>query len=179
MPLACDAFRLLVRRPAFTLASMAALVVGVGAATLAYSLATALLLRPLPVDRADELVAQALSRPRIRVNQLGYPPAGPKTATWITDSDETHVFRLESGRGTTSLTGRSRPVPGIDGSSGFSVQLLDFSDLRHPGPYRVVSDDDPAAASVPFDVSPDPYRALFEDALRFFYAQRSGCRRSG
>ena len=51
-----DALRLLVRRPVFTLASMAALVVGVGAATLAYSLATALLLRPLPVERPDELV---------------------------------------------------------------------------------------------------------------------------
>ena len=51
-----DALRLLVRRPMFTLASMAALVVGVGAATLAYSLASALLLRPLPVERPEELV---------------------------------------------------------------------------------------------------------------------------
>jgi endoglucanase len=127
------------------------------------------------IGRADDLVAQAWSRPPIRVNQLGYLPDGPKTATWITDSDEPHVFGLESGGGRPSLSGRSRLVSGIDGSSGFSVQLIDFSDLRDPGTYRVVVDDDPAAASVPFDVSPDPYRGVFEDALKFFYAQRSGC----
>ena len=51
-----DACRLLVRRPLFTVASVAALVVGVGAATLACSLAQRLLLRPLRSDRPDELV---------------------------------------------------------------------------------------------------------------------------
>ena len=49
-----DAFRLLVRRPAFSVAAIATLVLGVGAATLAYVLASALLFRPLPVERPVE-----------------------------------------------------------------------------------------------------------------------------
>jgi predicted permease len=51
-----DAFRLLVRRPAFSVAAIAALVLGVGAATLAYALANALLFKPLPVERPEQLV---------------------------------------------------------------------------------------------------------------------------
>lgn len=51
-----DAFRLLIRRPAFSAAAIAALVLGVGAATLAYALANALLFKPLPVERPEQLV---------------------------------------------------------------------------------------------------------------------------
>lgn len=51
-----DALRLIVRRPTFTAASVAALVVGVGAATIAFSLLNALVLRPLPVSNPETLV---------------------------------------------------------------------------------------------------------------------------
>ena len=45
-----------VRRPLFTIMSVAALVVGVGAATIAFVLFNTLLVRPLPVDDPDSLV---------------------------------------------------------------------------------------------------------------------------
>ena len=127
------------------------------------------------IGAPEDLVALALSRPPIRVNQCGYVRNGPKTATWITRRKEPHTFRLELVGGRPSLRGRSRPVTAIDRSSGFSVHLIDFSELHDPGTYRIVVDNDPTAASVPFDVSPDPYRTVFEAALKFFYAQRSGC----
>jgi putative ABC transport system permease protein len=51
-----DAFRMIVRRPLFTSAAVAALILGVGGATTAFSLLNALVLRRLPVERPDELV---------------------------------------------------------------------------------------------------------------------------
>ena len=51
-----DAVRMSVRRPLFTLMSVAALVVGVGAATIAFVLLNSLVLRPLPVANPHELV---------------------------------------------------------------------------------------------------------------------------
>lgn len=123
----------------------------------------------------DDLVALALSRPPIRVNQLGYLPNGPKLATWITDRKESHSFTLESIGGGSSLRGQSRPLTAVDGSSGVSVQLIDFSELHDRGMYRIVVDDVPSAASVPFAVCTDLYRDVFGDALKFFYVQRSGC----
>ena len=47
---------LLVRRPFLSAAAIAALVIGVGAATISFSLLNALVLRPLPVPRSNELV---------------------------------------------------------------------------------------------------------------------------
>ena len=124
---------------------------------------------------SEDLVALALSRPPIRVNQLGYLPDGSKVATWITDRTDPHDFTLELTGGGLALRGRSRPVGTIDGSSGFLAQLIDFSELRDPGRYRVVVNGDGTVASVPFEVSPDLYRGLFQDALKLFYVQRSGC----
>ena len=51
-----DALRMSVRRPLFTILSVAALVVGVGAATIAFVLFNTLLVRPLPVEDPDSLV---------------------------------------------------------------------------------------------------------------------------
>jgi putative ABC transport system permease protein len=64
-----DAVRMIIRRPLFTATAVAALVVGVGAATVAFSLLNALLLRPLPVERPHELVyleAPSFSYPIVR-----------------------------------------------------------------------------------------------------------------
>jgi putative ABC transport system permease protein len=51
-----DACRLITRRPFLSVAAIAALVIGVGAATIACSLLNALVFRPLPVARPGELV---------------------------------------------------------------------------------------------------------------------------
>ena len=64
-----DAFRMIVRRPLFTVMSVTALLAGVGAATVAFVLLNTLLLRPLPVENPDELVyldAPSFSFPIVR-----------------------------------------------------------------------------------------------------------------
>src|SRR5215831_16325197 len=50
------AFRGLLRTPAFTIAAVASIAIGVGATTAIYSVASALLLHPLPYKDADRLV---------------------------------------------------------------------------------------------------------------------------
>jgi hypothetical protein len=66
------ALRGLLRRPAFTLAAVLTLALGLGATTAIFSVVYSVLIKPLPYPNADELV-------RIRHSAAGYPnlPAAP------------------------------------------------------------------------------------------------------
>ncbi len=126
-----DACRLLVRRPLFTAASVAALVLGVGAATLAYSLASALLFRPLPVDRPEELAylsAPSFSYPIVQevraqssffADAFGWTLEQYDTA-WGTEAERSLVL---------AATGNIHQVLGVKPSTG---RLLTSDDDR-PG----------------------------------------------
>jgi endoglucanase len=119
------------------------------------------------------MVLRALARPRVRVNQLGYAPDGPKVATWITDSIEPHGFVVQSTTGSVIFQGRSEPA-GLDETSGFGLQLLEFTDLTAPGEYRIIIDGDAHNQSVRFPVADGLFGTVARDALTFFYTQRSG-----
>ncbi|HKG95157.1 MAG TPA: hypothetical protein VKA84_24785, partial [Gemmatimonadaceae bacterium] len=67
------AARALRRAPAFALVAVAVVAVGVGANVLVFSLANALLLRPLPVPDADELVRVGRSTRGARFGTVSYP----------------------------------------------------------------------------------------------------------
>ncbi|WP_422756759.1 glycoside hydrolase family 9 protein [Micromonospora sp. WMMD708] len=109
--------------------------------------------------------------PRVRVNQVGYLPGGPKNATVVTESTEALPWQLKSAAGTVVASGRSTPR-GVDAASGQNVQTVDFSSFRTPGTgYTLVADGE---TSHPFDISGDLYDRLRADAMQFFYAQRSG-----
>ena len=101
-----------------------------------------------------DLAEQARSRPGVRVNQVGYLPDGPKAATVPAPGP----FTVRAGDRTV-WSGVS------DG------RVADFSGLRAPGTYTVEAG---GAVSHPFRIGPDVYDGLLGDALRFFYAQRSG-----
>ncbi|TDB71352.1 glycoside hydrolase family 9 protein [Micromonospora sp. KC723] len=109
--------------------------------------------------------------PRVRVNQVGYLPGGPKNATVVTEKTEPLDWELRSAAGTVVASGRSTPR-GVDEASGQHVQTVDFSTHRTPGTgYTLVADGE---TSHPFDISGTVYDRLRSDALQFFYAQRSG-----
>jgi endoglucanase len=101
-----------------------------------------------------DLAEQAAARPGVRVNQVGYLPGGPKAATVPAPGP----FAVRSG-GRTAWTGVT------DG------RVADFSGLREPGLYTIEAG---GAVSHPVRIGPDVYDGLRGDALRFFYAQRSG-----
>jgi len=109
--------------------------------------------------------------PRVRVNQVGYLPQGPKIATLVTAATTALPWELRDGAGTTVAHGLSKPR-GTDVSSGQNVQTIDFSSYRVKGHgFTVVADGE---TSRPFDLDPSAYAQLSADALKFYYPQRSG-----
>ncbi len=115
-----------------------------------------------------------MRRPRVRTNQLGYLPAGPKRATWVTGAVEPAAFAVHGPDGEVVLRGMSEPWPvRPEPSSGMAVHVIDFSSLTRPGEgYRVVAGDD---AGHPVRVAHDLYGPFARDALSAFYPLRSGC----
>ena len=70
--------RMLVKNPGFTLIAIASIAIGVGANAAMFSLADGLVLRPLPVPRADQVVSVSATAPRasetffLTTNRLSY-----------------------------------------------------------------------------------------------------------
>ncbi|WP_088979664.1 glycoside hydrolase family 9 protein [Micromonospora coxensis] len=109
--------------------------------------------------------------PRVRVNQVGYLPGGPKNATVVTEATDPLRWELRSAAGAVVASGESTPR-GVDEASGQNVQTIDFSAVKTPGAgYTLVADGE---TSHPFDISGDLYDRLRADSMQFFYAQRSG-----
>ncbi len=109
--------------------------------------------------------------PRVRVNQVGYLPDGPKNATLVTAATEALDWRLENAAGAVVASGRTTPR-GVDAASGQNVHTIAFSGFTIAGSgYTLVAD---GQTSHPFDISRTVYERLRPDALQFFYIQRSG-----
>jgi predicted permease len=136
-----DAWRSVSRRRGLTAATVAALVSGVGAATLTYAFIHALLLRPLPVERPDELVT--LSQPSFSYPIVQEVAARSQLLTgtfgWTLDP-----FDIAWGRETSRslvwlASGTAFATLGVDAALG---RLFDTRD-DHPGapPVAVLSDD--------------------------------------
>ncbi len=80
------ALRSLPRRPAFTVAAVLTLALGIGATTAIFSVVYSVLIRPLPYPNADELVRIRHSAPGINVADL---------ACWVYDLPRPIATRIE------------------------------------------------------------------------------------
>lgn len=109
--------------------------------------------------------------PRVRVNQVGYLPHGPKGATLVTEATDRLPWALENQRGHVVARGRTRPA-GVDRTSGLNLHTIEFGDVTRSGRgYTLVADGE---TSHPFDIASDAYERLRVDALSVYYPQRSG-----
>ena len=108
--------------------------------------------------------------PRVRVNQVGYLPQGPKHATLVTEATDPLPWTLTDAAGATVAEGSTVPR-GVHQASGENVHTIDFSEVTAPGGYTLSADGE---TSYPFTIGADIYEALRADALQFFYIQRSG-----
>jgi len=116
-------------------------------------------------------VYQPDTGPRVRVNQVGYLPAGPKAATLVTEATSALGWQLKNAAGSVVATGKSTPR-GVDPSAGVNVHTIDFSSFARAGSgYTLVADGE---TSYPFDIAATVYRSLRRDSKTFFYTQRSG-----
>jgi len=79
------ALRSLSRRPAFTLAAVLTLALGIGATTAIFSVVYSVLIKPLPYPNADELV-------RIRYSTIDYGDLSSSHTMYLTYRDENRTF---------------------------------------------------------------------------------------
>lgn len=108
----------------------------------------------------------------IRINLMGYPPAGLKVAVWCSkDTAAAHSFRLvDEGSGKTVFSGRAGQPMGAYGPFSQTARL-DFSAFRRPGRYRLEAG---GARSPAFTIATDVYRGAADFCLRYMRQQRSG-----
>ncbi len=107
----------------------------------------------------------------VRVNQLGYVANGPKRATYVTTATAPLDWRLLAAGNQVVATGRTTPY-GTDALAGDDVQLIDFAAYRGTGTgFRLAVGED---VSEPFDIGKNLYAGLRQDALEYFYNNRSG-----
>ncbi|WP_196777922.1 glycoside hydrolase family 9 protein [Lentzea aerocolonigenes] len=107
----------------------------------------------------------------VRVNQHAYALDGPKRATIVNSATKPVSWQLKDASGQAVRSGRTR-VRGDDTTSGDHVHIADFTSYRHTGSgFTLVVGAD---ASLPFDITENPYSRLSEDSLAYFYHNRSG-----
>jgi predicted permease len=122
------ALRGLSRRPAFTLAAVVTLALGIGATTAIFSVVYSVLIKPLPYPNADELVSVRHAAPGVDIVDLISDPT-----MYLTYRDENRTFAevgLWQGAGAT-LTDRGEPelLLSLQVTDGF-LQALGVQPMR-------------------------------------------------
>jgi endoglucanase len=107
--------------------------------------------------------------PAIKVDTVGYPTAWRKLAVFNVEPREVKVVDAGSGAPVLGVAPAAIRAHGRDAASGDEVWLVDFSELRTPGRYRVTG---AGATSDPFVVADDPYGEAMVAGLKSFYFQR-------
>jgi hypothetical protein len=114
--------------------------------------------------------------PQVRVNQVGYPSSGPKTAYAMLPRKVASVrFQVVTPYGVVFQGTSSRDV-GSWNSAYQAVYQLSFSGLHQPGQYRVRLVSPAAAVSPGFIVGDGTqlYRQLVDNSVRYFTSERDG-----
>ena len=138
------AFRTFRRAPAFTAVAVLTLALGIGANTAMFSVVHALLLKPLPFERSDELFNVFQARPQDGVNGTGwsYPNF---------EHVRTHIGAFSEMAGSQkhqlTLTGRGEPT--VVDASVVTPELFSLLGARPLAGRTLVTDDgSPGAAPV-------------------------------
>lgn len=107
---------------------------------------------------------------RVRVNQVGYLPRGPKGATLVT-AQRSPVPWVLRRQGQVVATGTTTPR-GVDEAVGLPTHTVDFSSVVAPGRGYVLEAD--GETSHPFAIGERRFEQLRRDAKTYFATQRSG-----
>jgi putative ABC transport system permease protein len=137
-------FRMLARKPAFTIVAALTLALGIGANTAIFSVVNTALLRPLPYKAADQLMIVWEDG-----SKYGFPKDTPAPANFIDWRDQNTVFESMAAiaDNTFNLTGAGEPekIEGQRVSASF-FPLLGAEPLL--GRFFLPEEDQPAAARV-------------------------------
>lgn len=110
---------------------------------------------------------------RVRVNQYGYLPDGPKRATVLVDSADAAgvAWTLRDAAGDEVANGTAQSH-GDDRTVGSAVQRIVFDEVSATGDGFTLEAD--GETSFPFAIRDGLYAPLAADALHYFYLARSG-----
>lgn len=108
--------------------------------------------------------------PRIRVNQIGFYPSGPKVAVVAADPSPATFAVLTADRGDTVFAGTLSP-PARWAPSQEAVRRADFGAFTRPGRYVLAVPG--VGRSSPFTVGPAAVGEVARAALKAFYFQRA------
>ena len=117
-----------------------------------------------------------LTRPDVRINQLGYFPDGKKRATVVTNSTSPIAWELLNAANQVVDSGMTT-VKGFDPDTEDYVHIIDFSSFNTPGvgyKFNLPGVSSEAPGSHDFDIRTDLYSQMKIDALAYFYHNRSG-----
>ncbi len=105
------------------------------------------------------------------MNQVGFAPDQEKTATIDVDSLNAapREVLILNAAGDTAWTGVASATMANPVSGKFR-QIVDFSDLKEVGEYRIILNN---RSTQSFQIAEHPYRELTRKALRAFYYQRA------
>jgi endoglucanase len=119
--------------------------------------------------------AQTPSGILVRVNQVGFPLAAPKTATVLSRQTlRSRTFRVVDAGGVTVLTATAGRDRGAWNGRWRHAYPLDFSALRTPGGYRIVLAEPGEVRSPVFVVGGTSYSQLAANEVSFLREQRAG-----
>jgi len=120
-----------------------------------------------PVPTAGPIVIPA----QVSVNQVGYFTLGEKIALVATGATDPQDWILKDDSGKSAMVGKTT-LKGKDANSGDNLQVIDFSSINTPGNGYTLSVG--SLVSAPFTISDDIYSHVKNDALSYFYLNRSG-----
>lgn len=153
------ALRLILRAPAFAATLLGVLILGLGATTATFSIAEALLLKPLPFDRPDELVVIAKTYDEGSVHHK-WPVSIPDLHDLAAENQSFEAVAGASG-GSVSLSTPGRAAEFVEATyvSGDFFRLFGVKALhgRVLGP-----DDDKLGAALTCVITEDLWRRRFE-----------------
>ena len=110
-------------------------------------------------------------KPQVSTNQLGYYPAGEKLASFATSVTKPQAWKLLDKSGKEVASGETS-IFGPDNYTDDNVQEIDFSSFATVGTGYTLQVG--GVSSAPFDISNSLYTSLKQDALAYYYRDRSG-----
>lgn len=107
---------------------------------------------------------------KVKVNQIGYAPNDTKIV--VTSSPDDRHFKVVNVETGEEVFVGKYPDKVDDVALGGEVRVGDFSEVKEPGKYKVISA--PSGESYEFEIGDKLYDDVYKDAVLMLYKQRCG-----